>query len=40
LPGRGRGVENWEVCGIISPDGESLPLFTKVLCELGIESWL
>ena len=38
--GRGRGQENWEVTGIISPDGESLPLSGKVLCELGVESWL
>ena len=25
---------------IYSPDGEYLPLFTKVVCEIGVESWL
>ena len=40
MPGRGRGQENWEVTGIQSPDGEQLPLFNRVLCELGVESWL
>jgi len=40
MPGRGRGQENWEVSAIYSPDGEYLPLFSKVVCEIGVESWL
>jgi len=40
MPGRGRAQESWEVSAIVSPDGEHLPLFSKVLCEIGVESWL